>query len=104
MGRDGKIGMGMLEFGAALCLMSAYSVWAVEVQMDGATTSVPLPDEQRQRILQAIEDMRQHDPAVAAEMQRQYELDFGQTQTADGSGMVPDAPAEALDQGGAPAE
>ena len=93
MGRDGKLGMGMLEFGSALCLMSAYSVWAVEPSMDGATASVPLPDEQRQRILQAIEDMRQHDPAVAAEMERQYQLDFGEV--ANGSGVMPDQSPDA---------
>ena len=102
MGRDGKLGMGMLEFGAALCLMSAYSVWAVDAPMDGATMSAPLPDEQRQRILQAIEDMRLHDPAVAAEMERQYQLDFGEV--ADSAGVVPNPSAEAMLEGNAPVE
>lgn len=99
MGRDGKLGMGMLEFGAALCLMSAYSVWAVEVPMDGSATSVPLPDEQRQRILQAIEDMRQHDPAVAEEMERQYQMDFGGGVVATDEAPAPtaDTPAPADD-------
>ena len=100
MGRDGKLGMGMLEFGAVLCLMSAYSVWALEAPpVDGSTTSVPLPDEQRQRILQAIEDMRLHDPAVAAEMERQYQLDFGEV--TESAGVVPDSSAKAVPEGDA---